>query len=68
MAKDPVCGMTVEEDKAPATSEYKGKTYYFCAPGCKKAFDANPEQFLNGEGGHDHGHHGHHEHHGHHHH
>ncbi|TET13505.1 MAG: YHS domain-containing protein, partial [Dehalococcoidia bacterium] len=29
-----------------ATSEYKGKTYYFCAPGCKKAFDADPEKYL----------------------
>jgi len=46
MAKDPVCGMEVDE-KAPAdTSEYKGKTYYFCAPGCKRAFDADPEKYL----------------------
>ncbi len=46
MAKDPVCGMNVDEKKATATSQYKGKTYYFCAPGCKKAFDANPEKYL----------------------
>ncbi|HEY1267049.1 MAG TPA: YHS domain-containing protein, partial [Candidatus Binatia bacterium] len=31
MAKDPVCGMNVEESKAAATSSYKGQTYYFCA-------------------------------------
>jgi YHS domain-containing protein len=46
MAIDPVCKMDVNEKKAPATSTYKGKTYYFCAPGCKKAFDANPDKYL----------------------
>jgi len=46
MAIDPVCKMEVEEKKAAAVSEYKGKKYYFCAPGCKKAFDANPEKYL----------------------
>ena len=47
MAKDPVCNMEVDEKKAAATSAYKGKTYYFCAVGCKKTFDANPEKYLN---------------------
>lgn len=46
MAKDPVCNMEVEEKKAAATSSYKGKTYYFCAVGCKKTFDANPDKYL----------------------
>lgn len=46
MAKDPVCNMDVDEKKAPATAEYKGKTYYFCAPGCKKAFLENPSKYL----------------------
>ncbi len=46
MAIDPVCKMEVEESSAAATSEYKGKTYYFCAPGCKKAFDTDPEKYL----------------------
>jgi YHS domain-containing protein len=52
MAKDPVCGMMVDEEKAAATSEYKGKTYYFCAPGCKVAFDKDPERYLHAEGEH----------------
>ncbi len=52
MAKDPVCGMEVDEKEAAAKSEYKGKTYYFCAPGCKKAFDENPEKYLTGSGAH----------------
>ncbi len=46
MATDPVCHMEVEERTAAATSEYKGKKYYFCAVGCKKAFDKNPEKYL----------------------
>lgn len=46
MEKDLVCGMDVDEKKAAATSEYKGKMYYFCAPGCKKAFDTDPEKYL----------------------
>jgi len=44
--KDPVCGMMVVEGKQAATSEYKGKTYYFCARGCKVAFDKDPEKYL----------------------
>ena len=46
MAKDPVCGMQVDEKKAAAKSEHVGKTYYFCAPGCKKAFDQNPAKYV----------------------
>jgi len=46
MVTDPVCGMKVDEKKAAATSEYKGKKYYFCAVGCKKAFDKDPEKYL----------------------
>ena len=46
MAKDVVCGMTVDEKTAVAKSIYKGKTYYFCSPGCKKAFDANPTKYV----------------------
>jgi YHS domain-containing protein len=49
MAKDPVCNMDVAEKKAAATSEHKGKTYYFCAKGCKIAFDKNPEKYLGKE-------------------
>ena len=45
-AKDPVCGMNVEPEKAAATSVYDGTSYYFCAVGCKKAFDENPAKYL----------------------
>ena len=47
--KDLVCGMTIDSAKAAATSEYKGKKYYFCAPGCKKAFDKDPEKYIKDE-------------------
>ncbi len=49
MAKDPVCGMDVDEKTAAGKSEYKGKTYYFCSPGCKKQFDQNPEKYVGKE-------------------
>jgi YHS domain-containing protein len=53
MAKDPVCGMEVDEKEAPAKAEYKGRTYYFCAPGCKVAFEKSPEKYLEKESGKD---------------
>ncbi len=31
---------------AAAKSEYDGKTYYFCAPGCKKSFDHELEKYA----------------------
>jgi YHS domain-containing protein len=46
MAIDPVCKMEVDEATAPAKSEHKGKTYYFCATGCKVEFDRSPEKFV----------------------
>jgi YHS domain-containing protein len=46
MEKDVVCGMQVDPAKAAATSEYQGKTYYFCARACKVKFDANPAQYV----------------------
>lgn len=46
MAKDPVCGMDVDEAKAAGTSSHEGKTYYFCSPGCKKEFDSNSAKYA----------------------
>jgi P-type Cu+ transporter len=46
MAKDPVCGMDVDPATARHKSEYHGQTYYFCAPGCRKAFEADPKKYL----------------------
>ena len=46
VAKDPVCGMMVDENKAAGKSEYQGRTYYFCAPVCKAKFDSNPANYA----------------------
>ena len=46
MAQDPVCKMTVDEKTAAATTEYKGKTYYFCAAGCKVTFEKEPDKYV----------------------
>ncbi|MFO0761568.1 MAG: heavy metal translocating P-type ATPase [Byssovorax sp.] len=39
---DPICGMAVDPATAEASSEFDGKTYYFCCGGCKETFDADP--------------------------
>ena len=44
--KDPVCGMMVDPDRAAGKFDYNGKTYYFCCPSCKPAFDKNPEKYV----------------------
>ncbi|HSJ52976.1 MAG TPA: YHS domain-containing protein [Anaerolineae bacterium] len=46
MAQDPVCGMMVDPKTAAGKSEYKGQTYYFCAMGCKRAFDQDPAKYA----------------------
>ncbi len=46
MSIDPVCNMEVDEKTAKFKSVYKGKTYYFCAPGCKVTFEENPEKYT----------------------
>ena len=43
---DPVCGMTVDPATAAGSSEYAGQTIYFCNPGCKAKFDADPETYV----------------------
>jgi Cu+-exporting ATPase len=46
VAIDPVCGMTVDPS-SPLRWDYQGSTYFFCSPGCRTKFQANPEFFLN---------------------
>ncbi|HEY3548880.1 MAG TPA: YHS domain-containing protein [Propionicimonas sp.] len=43
---DPVCGMTVDPQTAAFSAEYEGRTYYFCAKGCQRAFTASPAEFV----------------------
>ncbi|MEM2896051.1 MAG: YHS domain-containing protein [Candidatus Bathyarchaeia archaeon] len=52
MAKDPVCGMTVDEKTAKYKSEYMGKTYYFCGQACKKTFDKDQTKYVGEQSGH----------------
>jgi Cu+-exporting ATPase len=49
MRRDPVCGMEVDEGSPAATTQYGGKTYFFCAPGCKEEFERNPQMYVNGQ-------------------
>jgi len=48
MAVDPVCGMSVDKTSAPAQVDYAGRTYYFCAAGCRDDFLAEPARYLTG--------------------
>lgn len=43
---DPVCKMEINPEKAAATSEYKGQTYFFCSSACKTAFDKDPAKYV----------------------
>ncbi|MGH6800316.1 MAG: YHS domain-containing protein, partial [Methylocella sp.] len=46
MAKDPVCGMNVDQRSAKHSAEYAGHTYYFCSQGCKNKFAADPSSYV----------------------
>jgi xanthine dehydrogenase accessory factor len=44
--KDPICGMTVDPQRARYKSEYDGRPFYFCCAHCKQAFDKEPAKAL----------------------
>ncbi len=47
---DPVCDMQVDSSRPPGgTYEYQGATYYFCGPGCNRAFQREPDAYLSGD-------------------
>jgi Cu+-exporting ATPase len=46
MEKDVVCGMQVDPRQAAGSSEYQGKTWYFCSLACKRKFEENPAQYV----------------------
>lgn len=46
MAIDPVCGMEVETERAAASAEYGGNTYYFCAESCRETFEQDPGKYA----------------------
>jgi xanthine dehydrogenase accessory factor len=45
-AVDPVCGMTVDPMTAKYHSTFEGRDTWFCAPGCKAAFDKDPAAYA----------------------
>ncbi|GAB4353346.1 MAG: heavy metal translocating P-type ATPase [Immundisolibacter sp.] len=51
MAKDPVCGMQVAEDRTAATAQHAGATFYFCSSRCRERFVADPEKFVTTDAG-----------------
>jgi len=46
MARDPVCGMSVDEKTARYKTEWNGKSYFFCSSGCLADFTANPKKYV----------------------
>ncbi|MEP6576478.1 MAG: YHS domain-containing protein [Nitrososphaerota archaeon] len=46
MARDPVCGMEVDESTASAKSKVGENVFYFCCPHCKSRFDKDPSKFT----------------------
>ncbi len=46
MEKDLICGMDIDPTVA-LTSQYNGKTYFFCSTACKEMFDKEPEKYAN---------------------
>ena len=43
---DPVCGMSVDPAHAAGSTQYNGKSYYFCHPSCLEKFQKDPEKYL----------------------
>jgi Cu+-exporting ATPase len=38
--KDPVCGMTIDSERAAAKGVYGGQAVYFCSTGCQRTYEA----------------------------
>ena len=45
-AKCPITGSVFTVSKDTQFSEYKGKFYAFCCPGCKPQFDKSPGKYV----------------------
>ncbi|NNG05647.1 MAG: heavy metal translocating P-type ATPase [Inquilinus sp.] len=48
VAKDPVCGMTVDPATAKHQTRFEGETFYFCCAGCRTKFEADPAAYRDG--------------------
>jgi L-lactate dehydrogenase len=47
MAKDPVCGMEINDGQVRSRTLYMGEKYFFCSENCKMKFENNPEKYSN---------------------
>lgn len=46
MARDPVCGMEVDDNITKYRAIYEGKVYYFCSSSCQKEFEKEPRKYT----------------------
>ena len=46
LAKDPVCGMTVDPATTTHRAEHNGHVHFFCAASCQQKFIADPDKYL----------------------
>lgn len=46
MTTDPVCRMSVDEEKTAATAVFQGKTYRFCSTGCRATLEKDPAKYA----------------------
>lgn len=49
LAKDPICGMKVDERQVPYRATYEEMEVFFCSAGCRDLFVQNPEHYLEEE-------------------
>jgi Cu+-exporting ATPase len=46
IARDPVCGMSVNTQAAKHRAEHTGNVYFFCSASCAEKFEAEPGAYL----------------------
>ncbi len=46
LARDPVCGMSVDPATAKHSTSHGGDTYWFCSAGCEAKFVADPRRYT----------------------
>jgi len=46
LARDPVCGMTVDPAAGKPRHEHRGETHHFCSTRCREKFAATPDFYL----------------------
>ncbi|HEX3406179.1 MAG TPA: HAD-IC family P-type ATPase, partial [Caulobacteraceae bacterium] len=46
LAKDPVCGMSVDAGQTAHHAAHGGRAFHFCSAGCRTRFEADPDRYL----------------------